>query len=51
MLSLDAAVLSAKVISGPASERKIKLGPDATVPPVKEDTAAAAIKKRGPIGH
>ena len=35
MLSLDAAVLSAKVISGPASERKIKLGPDATVPPVR----------------
>ena len=35
MLSLDAAVLSAKVISGPVSERKIKLGPDATVPPVR----------------
>ena len=27
------------------------LGPDATVPPVKEDTVAAVIKKRGPIGQ
>ena len=31
--------------------RKIMLGPDATVPPVKGDTAAAVIKKRGPIGQ
>ena len=31
--------------------RKIVLGPDGTVPPVKEDTAAAVIKKKGPIGR